>query len=155
MTTATSRDRIDSFLETLATRDPESIGSFLADDIDWLLTGPIELFPYCGQRIGKEAVVDAYRLIARTLNITELKRDHALIDGDSVATLARIGARHESGHEVSLRVATFTRFRDGMVFEMCTIMDSLGMVEQVLGRPLDLSSEAAPALASVIEYVDV
>jgi ketosteroid isomerase-like protein len=155
MTTATSRDRIESFLETLATRDPESIGSFLADDIDWLLTGPIELFPYCGQRIGKEAVVDAYRLIASTLNITELKRDHALIDGDSVATLARIGARHESGNEVSLRVATFTRFRDGMVVEMCTIMDSLGMVEQVLGRPLDLSSENAPALASVIEYVDV
>lgn len=154
MTTETSRSRIEFFLETLATRDPERIGSFLADEIDWLLTGPIELFPYCGQRIGKSAVVEAYRLVARAIKITELVRDHALIDGDCVSTLARIRGHHEGGREISLRVATFTRFREGLAIEMCTIMDSLGMVEQVLGRPLELSPDA-PALAPVIEYVKV
>ncbi len=154
MTNTTSRDRIATFLEALASRDPDRIGSFLADDIDWLLTGPIELFPYCGQRLGKEAVIEAYRLVARSINITELVRDHALVDGDCVATLARIRGQHESGREIGLRISTFTRLRDGEAIEMCTIMDSLGMVEQVLGRPLVLSFDA-PALAPVIEYVEV
>ena len=42
------------------TRDPELIAPYIADDADWLIVGPIELFPYCGQHVGKEAVLAAY-----------------------------------------------------------------------------------------------
>jgi len=50
----------EQFLDVLITRDPERIAPYLADDVDWLIVGPIELFSYCGQHFGKEAVLAAY-----------------------------------------------------------------------------------------------
>lgn len=144
--TTTSRARVEAYLQALATRDPDRIAPFLAADVDWLLTGPIETFPYCGQRSGREAVLDVYRLVAGSVRVTQHVRDHVLIEGERAATLARIVGVHESGREIGLRMATFTRFRGDMAAEICTVLDALGLVEQVLGRPLDIALDA-PALA--------
>jgi ketosteroid isomerase-like protein len=152
MTNDISRDSVETFLAALATRDPQQIGPWLADDIDWLLTGPTELFPYCGQRLGKEAVLDAYRLIGNSIRGRDHAREQVLVDGDCAATLTRIMGLHESGREIALRIATFMRFRDGLAVEMCTIMDSLGIAEQVLGRPLDLTPAAlVPQAVEILE----
>jgi ketosteroid isomerase-like protein len=138
MTTDISRDRVEAYLDALASRDPDRIAPFLADDIDWLLTGPTEAFPYCGQRLGKAAVLDAYRLLGRSIRVTQHVREQVLIDGDHVAALVRLVGLHETGRELNLRFATFTRFRDGLVVEVYTILDVLGVVEQMIGRPLDI-----------------
>ena len=46
----------------------------------------------------------------------------------------------------TIRLAQFARFRDGKVYEFCSIIDTLGAVEQLMGRPLlDLTADA-PAL---------
>jgi ketosteroid isomerase-like protein len=138
MTTELSRDRVEAYLEALASRDPDRIGPFLAHDIDWLLTGPTEAFPYCGQRLGKDAVLEAYRLLGRSMRVTEHVREQVLIDGDHVAALIRLAGVHEGGREIALRFATFTRFRGDLAVEVYTILDVLGVVEQMIGRPLDI-----------------
>jgi ketosteroid isomerase-like protein len=150
MTTHISRDRVEAYLDALASRDPDRIGPFLADDIDWLLTGPTEAFPYCGQRLGKEAVLDAYRLLGRSMRVTQHVREQVLIDGDQVAALVRLAGMHETGREITLRFATFTRFRDGLVAEVYTILDVLGVVEQMIGRPLDI-----PLVPNTPELVEI
>ena len=59
-------------------------------------------------------------------------------DGDHVAALIRLAGVHEGGREIALRFATFTRFRGDLAVEVYTILDVLGVVEQMIGRPLDI-----------------
>jgi hypothetical protein len=49
-----------------------------------------------------------------------------------------------TGREIIIRLAQFARFRGGKACEFCSIIDTLGAVEQVMGRPLTID---APALA--------
>jgi ketosteroid isomerase-like protein len=142
-----TREYAEQFLDVLMTRDPERIAPYLADDVDWLIVGPIELFSYCGQHFGKEAVLAAYgQLNTRTVN-ANYSRDFVVTDGECASALTRIDDIHRpSGNEVVVRLAQFARFRDGKVTEFCSIVDTLGAAEQVLGRAL-LPAAAAPALA--------
>jgi hypothetical protein len=55
-----TRAYAEAFFEAMMTRDPQQIAPYVADDAEWLIVGPIELFPYCGQHLGKEAVLGAY-----------------------------------------------------------------------------------------------
>lgn len=46
-----------------------------------------------------------------------------------------------------MRLAQFARFRGGQVAEFCSIIDTLGAAEQVLGRQLIDFTQLAPVLA--------
>ena len=50
-----------------------------------------------------------------------------------------------TGKQITVRLAQFARFDEGRVNEFCSIIDTLGAAEQVLGRPL--IEVPAPALA--------
>jgi len=142
-----TREFAEQFFDALMTRDPACIAPYVADDAEWLIVGPIELFPYCGQHVGKEAVLAAYGKIGSGTTNTHYSRDFMVANGDSASALTRLDDIHQpSGREVMARLAQFARFRDGKVVEFCSIIDTLGAAEQVLGRAL-LPVTAAPALA--------
>jgi ketosteroid isomerase-like protein len=66
-------------------------------------------------------------------------------DGESASALTRLtDVQRATGKELIVRLAQFARFRDGKVFEYCSIADTLGVAEQVIGRSLIVD---APALA--------
>jgi hypothetical protein len=54
-----------------------------------------------------------------------------------------------TGRQIVVRLAQFARFRDGKACEFCSIIDTLGVVEQITGRSLALMTEDAPALAEI------
>ena len=58
MTTGTSRELVEAYFKALLSRDPLRIAQILHDDIEWSLGGPIDLLPFCGQRSGRNAVVE-------------------------------------------------------------------------------------------------
>jgi ketosteroid isomerase-like protein len=135
--TEITRDYAESFFKALGTRDPEKIAPFVADEAEWLIVGPIELFPYCGQHLGKAAVLDAYRRIKQRNTTLGYTREFLITDGESASALTRLtDVQSETRKEITVRLAQFARFRDGQVFEFCSIIDTLGAAEQVLGRPL-------------------
>jgi hypothetical protein len=39
------RSTVESFYTAIASRDPDRIAPFLADDVEWLLRGPVDVFP--------------------------------------------------------------------------------------------------------------
>jgi hypothetical protein len=43
-----------------------------------------------------------------------------------------------TGNVMSVRTSQFSRFRAGKIVEMRGVLDSFDMVEQTIGRPLDL-----------------
>ena len=56
MVQTVSRSIVQGFYLAYVSRDPARMAAFLDDDVQWLVTGPVDLLEYCGLRRGKEAV---------------------------------------------------------------------------------------------------
>ena len=138
MTKPVSRDVVEAFYEAYSARDVERTADFLADDVEWTISGPVDVLLFCGTRNGKAAVLDMMeRLVPQVFDIIKYERSTTLIDGDRVATLNRLWAKHKGDRRViSYRLAHFMRFRNGKVVENLSLIDSFDAVEQVLGHPL-------------------
>jgi ketosteroid isomerase-like protein len=131
---------VEAFYRGYAARDAAKIAEFLDDDVEWTISGPIDVLPFCGTRHGKAAVLDLIeRLVPEVFRVFSFVPDAMLVDGDQVATLNRQSARRsDDGRVIGFRVANFIRFRDGKVVENLSLLDSFDVVEQVLGHPLAL-----------------
>ena len=149
MTETTIRPIVAAFYQASAERDVEKAISFIADDVDWLVQGPVDIFAFLGQRRGKAAVREGYREIARKLEITGYHLETLLVDGDRAAALIRLSSIvRATGKTMSVRTSQFSRFRNGKMIEMRAVLDSYDMVEQIVGRALDVTPveiEALPA----------
>ena len=149
MTETTIRPIVEAFYQASAARDIERVLSFIADDVDWLVQGPVDIFAFLGQRRGKAAVREGYREIARKLEITGYQVEALLVDGDRAAALIRLTSIVRATAKVmSVRTSQFSRFRNGKIIEMRAVLDSYDMVEQTIGRPLDLSSLELESLSA-------
>jgi ketosteroid isomerase-like protein len=140
------RSVVDAFHKAYATRDPDQVAAFLHDDIEWTVSGPIDVLPFCGTFRGKADVLDLIaRLVPGVLRVFSFVSDTILVDGDRVAMLNRQSARRtDDGRVISFRVANFLRFQDGKVIANLSLLDSFDAVEQVLGHPLAVH-EGEPA----------
>ena len=138
MTEAVPRAVVEAFYKAYAARDAEKIAEFLDDDVEWTISGPVDVLPFCGTRHGKAAVLDLIeRQVPDVFRVFSFVPDAILVDGDRVATLNRLTARRgDDGRVISYRLAHFMRFRDGKVIENLSLIDSFDAVEQVLGHPL-------------------
>ena len=149
MTDTSIRPIVEAFYQASAERNVEKAMSFIADDVDWLVPGPVDIFAFLGQRRGKAAVREGYREIARKLEITGYLVATLLVEGDRAAALIRLTSIvRATGKIMSVRTSQFSRFRDGEIIEMRAVLDSYDMVEQTIGRALDVTPvefESLPA----------
>jgi ketosteroid isomerase-like protein len=142
MTNVAMRQRVRDFYQARMSRDPAKIAPFLDEDVTWSISGPIDLIPFCGQRRGKEAVMDAIvRLAPAVMTVTKVEFEELLVDGDRVAGFTRLTAIRAggAGRIISYHRAEFFRFRDNKIVAYRAILDSLDAAEQVLGHSIDLS----------------
>jgi len=144
--TASTRELVEAFYEAYTARDSAAMAPFLADDVEWTISGPVEVLPFCGSHRGRQAVIELVeRAVPSVFKVFSFVCDQMLVDGGRAATLNRIAARGSDGRVISYRVAHFFRFADGKLVENLTLIDSFDAVEQVLGHPLTLHE--APPLA--------
>lgn len=143
MTTAVPRALVEAFYRAYDSRDVERIAPYLDDDVEWIISGPVDVLPFCGCRRGKAAVLDLIeREIPKVIRVYSFSPELLLVDGDRAAALVRLAARHRlDDRAISYRVANFLRFRDGKIVENLSLIDSFDAVEQVLGRPLPVHAE--------------
>jgi ketosteroid isomerase-like protein len=140
MTETTIRPIVEAFYRATAQRDVETALSYVDDDVDWLVQGPIDVFAFFGQRHGKAAVRAGWDEIARQLNVTGFRVETLLVDRDRAAALIRYCAVVRATDKVmSVRICQFSRFASGKLVEMRAIVDSYDLVEQVMGHPVDVS----------------
>jgi ketosteroid isomerase-like protein len=141
MTEITIRPTVEAYYQACAARDVERVMTFLADDVDWLVQGPVDVFAFLGQRRGKAAVLDGFGEIARKLQVTNYQVEILLVEGDRAAALIRITSIvRATGKVISVRASQFSRFHNGKVVEMRGVLDSYDMVEQTIGRQLDVTA---------------
>jgi ketosteroid isomerase-like protein len=144
------RSSVEAFYKVYAARDVEKIADFLHDDVEWTISGPVDLLPFCGTHRGKADVIDMIRrqvpMVLRTFSFVA---EAIVTDGDQVAMLSRQSAKLTSdGRTISYRVANIMRFRDGKVIENLSLIDSFDAVEQVIGQPLTGRVRAAATASS-------
>ena len=139
MSRSVPRAVVEAFYRALTVRDMDALASFLDDEVVWTISGPVDILPFCGQRVGKDLVMkllgrdsptllSGRRFVAKTM----------LVDGDRAAVLGRLTAtKRASGQAISYRIAHFIQFRDRKVIDYVSTIDSYDAVEQMLGYSLD------------------
>ena len=138
MAYAVPRAVAETFYKVYAAREIEKIAAFLHDDVEWTISGPVDVLPFCGVHRGKADVLDLIkRRVPEVIRVFSFLPDEFLVEGDQVATLNRLSARRtDDGRVISYRVANFIRFRDDKVIENLSLLDSFDAVEQLLGHSL-------------------
>ena len=138
MTYSVPRAVVEAFYEAYCARDIERVAPFVDDQVDWTISGPVDVLPFCGRHRGKQAVLDMMRhAVPEVIDIYSFVVDTMVIDGDRVATFNRLAARvGGDGRVISYQLAHFMRFRDGKVVENLSLIDSFDAAEQVLGHSL-------------------
>src|SRR5262245_45408617 len=141
------RSVVEAFYRAFASRDPDAIAPFIADDAKWLIIGPVDVLTFCGERRGQEAILDLFRhVIPAVLRFTGFVPEILLVDGDRAATLSRVTAvQHATGRTISYRCSQFLRFRADQVIDFRSVIDSFDAAEQMLGHHIDLTPRAAAA----------
>jgi ketosteroid isomerase-like protein len=152
MNNAVSHALVDAFFAAYATRDAKHIAPFLDENVEWAVTGPIDVLPFCGERRGRNAVLQLFEhALPSVLSGVRLVRDQTLIDGDRVAVLCRLFAtQREGGRALSYRTAQFYRFRAGQIVSFRAVFDSFNAAEQVHGQRLPFGDIGMPGRDDVV-----
>jgi ketosteroid isomerase-like protein len=130
---------VHAFYEALASRDPVRIAGCLADDVEWHMAGPVDIFVFCGYRRGKAAVVDYIgRLVPSMFSVKRFEPVEMVIDGDTAAMINNItSVQKGTGRILTYQTAVFVVFRDGKVVLLRGVADTFDMAEQVVGHRID------------------
>jgi ketosteroid isomerase-like protein len=122
----------------------EDLEALIDDDVDWAIYGPIDMFPFLGARRGKAAVLEVIRQIADNVRVHRFERESIMLGVDSAASMIRYSLTAiDINKPISVRIAHFAQFRAGRLLNIRVLVDTFDLVEQALGRPIDL-----PRLAS-------
>ena len=132
-----------AFCDALATREPARIAPLLDEDVDWTVFGPVDLFPFFGQRRGKAQVLDMLAGLAPCLELTGCDTERTLAEGEHAASMLRVSVRDlRSRRILSLRLALFAQFSGRRLTALRAVFDTFDAAEQALGRHLDISAMA-------------
>lgn len=143
MTYSVPRAVVRAFYEAYASHDTGRIAGLLDDDVEWTISGPVDVLSFCGVRRGKRAVLDLVdRVVPNIYRVVKFTQDSILLDGDRAATLNRLsGRRCVDGRIISYRLAHFMRFKDDKLVSILSLIDSYDAVEQFLGHTLGVQDE--------------
>ena len=127
-------------------RRTEELEALIDDDVDWAIYGPIDMFPFLGARRGKEAVLEVIRQIADNVRVHRFDRETIMLGVDSAASMLRYSLTAlDSDKPISLRLAHFAQFKAGRLLSIRVLVDTFDLVEQALGRPINLPKFASIA----------
>ena len=125
-------------------RQPADLEALLDDDVDWAIYGPVEMFPFFGARRGREAVLHVIKQIAENVRVHRFDRETIMLGVDSASSMLRYSLTAlDSNKPISLRLAHFTQFKAGRLLRIRVLIDTFDLVEQALGRPINLPKIAS------------
>ena len=140
MTEETTRAIVTGLYDAYARGDIAHVASLIDDDIDWVIYAPMNIFPFVGARRGKAAVLEALGRMANDYQLERYVPTLILVDGDRAAVLSDVAFRQRSTNRVlSFNLANFLRIRDGRVIEFREFANTFDVVEQALGRAIEVA----------------
>ncbi|HZQ13841.1 MAG TPA: nuclear transport factor 2 family protein [Pseudolabrys sp.] len=120
-------------------RDFVGVAALIHDDIDWMIYGPVAVFPFAGARKGRDAVLQAMAAIAESYALESYRREIVIVEGERAAVMSDVAfTQRKTGRIMRFRLANFLRFKDGRVIEFREFANTFDVVEQALGHELTL-----------------
>ena len=134
------RKRVYDIYEAFSAGELDRLAEMLDEDIDFLSSAPVEVFPYLGRRVGKAEVMTAVRAVHDEFSAVTFLPIWIVTDADTAGVMLSVHAiQRSSGREVRFFAAHFLRFRADRIVEYRSVLDSLEAVQQVLGRAFDVT----------------
>lgn len=85
-----TRAAVKDVYSAYAKGDVARVALFIHEDIDWIIYGPVTVFPFAGMRRGRAAVLAALGEIAQSYELESHKIEQTIIDGDRAAIMANV-----------------------------------------------------------------
>ena len=134
-----TRATVTKLYDAYQRRDFECIVAMLHEDIDWVIYGPIDVFPFAGLRRGREAVLQALAAIGEVYLLESYQPEVIVVDGDRAAVMSDVSFKQRAtGRTLRFRLANFLRIKDGKLIEFREFADSFDLVEQALGHAVEV-----------------
>jgi ketosteroid isomerase-like protein len=139
MATQATRGIIEDMYSAYGRRDFDRVAALIHDDVDWIIYGPMQIFPFAGARRGKAAVLEALGGIARDYELERYEPKVMVVEGDRAAVMSEVAFKQRStGRMLRFRVANFLRIEDGRLIEFREFANSFDLVEQAIGRFIEI-----------------
>jgi ketosteroid isomerase-like protein len=109
------------------------------DNIEWVYYGAPEALPVPNRIRGKMQVIAALKAIDAVFEDVRSELQDIVADEDRAAIILNRTVRQRStGRVITYKVAAFHAFRHGRMVKHTAFIDSIDMLQQVLGRELVL-----------------
>ncbi len=139
MSESETRAAVNELYDAYRRGDGQRIAEMVHEDIDWVIYGPIEIFPFAGLRRGRAAVLQALAAIGEVYSLEKHAIEVMIVDGDRAAVMADISFKQRTtGRTLRFRVANFLRIENGQLIEFREFSDSFDQVEQAIGHAVVL-----------------
>lgn len=126
-------------LNAFVTQEIDDLKSILHPDVDWVVYGPIDMFPFLGAQRGRGAVLSACADLLRCMQVAAATPERHVIAGDTASVLLRCTLRPiRIDNAVNVRIAAFVKLKDGLIGDVRVVVDTFDLVEQSLGREINL-----------------
>jgi ketosteroid isomerase-like protein len=137
MGTTATHEVVHALYDAYERRDLDRVGTLLHDDIDWIIYGPISVFPFAGARRGRAAVLEVLKAIGDAYTVERYEREIVIVEDERAAVMSDASFRQPAtGRVLRFRIANFLRFEDGRLIEFREFTNTFDVVEQALGREL-------------------
>jgi ketosteroid isomerase-like protein len=130
-----TRSLVQDLYDAYRRGDNASVADLIDDDVDWVIHGPVQVFPFSGARRGKQGALDALAAIAKDYAIERYDPEIVVVDNDRAAVMLNAAfMQRATRRTLTFRIADFMKFRDGKLIEFREFCDTFDVVEQALGR---------------------
>jgi ketosteroid isomerase-like protein len=134
-----TRAAVREFYAAQEQRDFDRVATLLHENIDWMMFYPVQVFPFTGVRQGRRAVMECLAEMMKLYATERFVPEITISEGDRAAVMADVAfVQRASGRTLRFRLVHFLRFRDGLLVEFREFADSFDVVEQALGRWLEV-----------------
>ncbi|MBI4275400.1 MAG: nuclear transport factor 2 family protein [Rhizobiales bacterium] len=144
-----SRRFIEGFYAAYISREPARIGPLLDENVEWSISGPVELLGFFGPRRGKAAILELVTsIVPRFMDLRGFEIEELLIHNDRVAAFNRLHAvQCKTGRLIAYRCAHFMHFRNSRLVSLHAVCDSFDAAEQMVGHAINVgeTGEHRPA----------
>ncbi len=139
MTSEETRQLVHKSYAAYDSGDHDFIVNLFDDDIEWKYFSAPEAIPFPNHVRGKQQALMALKTIDELFEIVGNELELVVVDGDHAAVICDQRVRQRAtGRMIRNKVAAFHRYRDGRLIEYTAFADSLDIMQQTLGRLIEL-----------------
>jgi ketosteroid isomerase-like protein len=139
MSEGATRAAVTDLYAAYARGDGERMAALIDDEVDFVIYGPVQVFPFAGHHQGKAAVLEALGRIAKDYLLVSYVPQITVVDGDRAAVMSEVAFKQRSsGRTLRFHIADFLRFRDSRLVEFREFMNTFDVVQQALDRLLPI-----------------